>query len=595
MKASGETLVPRALLVLSAALFVLVLHTGWGKWPDVLIDFGRELYVPWRLNEGEVLARDLAWFNGPLSPYVNALWFRLFGVGFWTLAWANIALLVVFCVLLVRHLAAVSTPIAGAAALAFFLAVFAGGQQVPAGNYNFISPYSHEVTHGLLLGLASLVCARRAGRAERRWLALTGLFVGLVFLTKAEVFLATVGGVAMTFLLRARFGSALRLGVRGVAWLAAAALLPALIAFGLLASALPAQLALETAFGSVTSLFTGGVSDLAYYRHGMGLDATGTNLGRAAVALALFVGAFLPALLLARFQPARIPRAVAACVVFGLTLVVCLALPTTWRWFARALPLALVALLALGVARGRRITDDVERERWGAFLGFATFAFLLLGKMLLQARFGHYGFALAGPAACAVLVFVVGWLPVFALPFASASRATLIAGALGVYAACGADLWHKSTAFFARKNVEVGSGRDRMIADERGLYVNAVLRQLETRLAPGDELLVLPEGITINYLARRRTPTSFVNFMPPELLLFGEANMVAALEANPPAVVVLAHKSTAEYGFPFFGADYGTVLAGWVREHYAHAWTDPRGGYPLQPETRFGISLLEAK
>jgi hypothetical protein len=40
----------------------------WRTWPDVLIDFGRELYVPWRLAAGQVLYTDIAYFNGPLSP-----------------------------------------------------------------------------------------------------------------------------------------------------------------------------------------------------------------------------------------------------------------------------------------------------------------------------------------------------------------------------------------------------------------------------------------------------------------------------------------------------------------------------------------------
>jgi hypothetical protein len=39
----------------------------WGAWPDPLVDFGRELYVPWRLAQGGRLFTDIAWFSGPLS------------------------------------------------------------------------------------------------------------------------------------------------------------------------------------------------------------------------------------------------------------------------------------------------------------------------------------------------------------------------------------------------------------------------------------------------------------------------------------------------------------------------------------------------
>lgn len=69
---------------LTALTFFLLTWLTWRKWPDILIDFGRELYVPWRLIQGEVLYRDLAYLNGPFSPYLNALWFRLFGDSFLT-------------------------------------------------------------------------------------------------------------------------------------------------------------------------------------------------------------------------------------------------------------------------------------------------------------------------------------------------------------------------------------------------------------------------------------------------------------------------------------------------------------------------------
>ena len=600
MSTPGERVLHRVLLGLAVPLAALVLFTGWGRWPDVLIDFGRELYVPWRLTEGEVLVRDLSWFNGPLSPYLNALWFELFGVGFWTMAWANIALLGVFCIVFYRYLAAISTRVAGAAALLFFLAVFAGGQQVPGGNYNFISPYSHEATHGLLFGLASLACARRAERGRSRWFALVGFFLGLVFLTKVEMFVAAGGGVLATFFIRSRIGAhAGRTGLlslRDAGAFAVAALIPVLVAFGALATAMPIGDAFLATLGSWGNVFESGVSDLAYYRHGMGFDAPGQNIGLVVKSFAIMAAAFAPGLVVGRIvgRPGSTGVVVIA-LVFAASLAGWLVAPTSWRWFARGLPLALLLTTGVGFVLGRRLRDDDERERWAAFLGFAAFAFLLLGKMLIQVRFGHYGFALAAPAACAILVLVVGWIPRFVRGLGASTGPCFIACALGVYAACGADLWRKSATFFARKTVEVGTGRDRILADQRGLYVNAALDELDARLEDGDEVLVLPEGVTINYFARRRTPTPYFNFMPPELILFGEDAMVAALEKRPPAAVVLAHKNTAEYGYPFFGTDYGTVLSRWVLDHFEHVWTDPRGGFPLQPDTLFGISILAAK
>ena len=62
----------------------------WRAWTDILVDFGREAYLPWRILAGEVLYRDLAYLAGPFSPYWNAWWYFLCGVSLQTLATVNL-------------------------------------------------------------------------------------------------------------------------------------------------------------------------------------------------------------------------------------------------------------------------------------------------------------------------------------------------------------------------------------------------------------------------------------------------------------------------------------------------------------------------
>src|SRR6267378_1769280 len=90
-----RTVLARELLSLGTltAAFALFAALSWRTWPDILVDFGQELYVPWRLTQGEALYRDIAWVGGPLSQYGNALLFRLFGVSLTTVIVANLALL----------------------------------------------------------------------------------------------------------------------------------------------------------------------------------------------------------------------------------------------------------------------------------------------------------------------------------------------------------------------------------------------------------------------------------------------------------------------------------------------------------------------
>ena len=65
---------------------------SWRTWPDPLIDYGQQLYVSWRLAEGDALYRDVAYLYGPLSPWINAALFRLFGVGLITLVAGNLVI-----------------------------------------------------------------------------------------------------------------------------------------------------------------------------------------------------------------------------------------------------------------------------------------------------------------------------------------------------------------------------------------------------------------------------------------------------------------------------------------------------------------------
>jgi hypothetical protein len=85
---------------------------------------------------------------------------------------------------------------------------------------------------------------------------------------------------------------------------------------------------------------------------------------------------------------------------------------------------------------------------------------------------------------------------------------------------------------------------------------------------PDETLGVLPEGVMLNYLTRRASPTKYITWMPPELYFFGEANMLAALQAAPPDWVLVAPRDFKEYGLPPFGEGYGDAIARWITRNY---------------------------
>jgi hypothetical protein len=576
---------------LIAAAGLGLLAFTWRKWPDALVDFGRELYAPWRMAEGAWLYRDVAWFQGPLSVGWNALWFRVVGVGFGTLIASNALLLALFTALVQRTLTRLSGARAALFGTLFFLFTFAFGQTCGVGNYNYLAPYSHEAVHGLYCAFAALAALDGgAGAPGRRRAAAAGFLLGLAFLTKPEPFAAGLVGVCASVALRpaplaAKLRSALALGL--------GFLVPLLAAFAWLASALSAGEAARGVLGAWPVIFAGEVSRLPFYRGplGTGLDAPGQNL----LALVISGAAFLALLALGAALGRFAPRGRAASVAIALgVLALGLAAPIPWGDAGRPLPLILVGALAALALALRRAREPEAKALFARRLAFVAFALALLAKNLLTAKLWHYGFVLAMPASLVAVMLLLDWAPA-ALERRGVSGAPLAALGFGVLAAVGWFYGEISAAAYARRHLELGQESDRIVADARGAFASRALEAVEAHVPAGGTLLVLPEGVLINYLARRLAPAPHLNYMPPEVLMFGEAEMLAALQAAPPDAVLLIHKDTSEYGLPLFGRDYGRTLLAWVRSRYQEVWVDPGGDPPLQPGSRLGSALLRQR
>ena len=72
--------------------------------------------------------------------------------------------------------------------------------------------------------------------------------------------------------------------------------------------------------------------------------------------------------------------------------------------------------------------------------------------------------------------------------------------------------------------------------------------------------------------------------------MFGEKAMLKALKSDPPDYIFKVHMDTTEYGHRFFGADYGFMMDGWVRENYSPSFL---AGYPPLRDKRFGILIMK--
>jgi 4-amino-4-deoxy-L-arabinose transferase-like glycosyltransferase len=569
-----------------------MLWLSWGKWPDVLVDFGRELYVPWMLAEGKVLYRDLMYFNGPLSPYLNALWFILFGPGLRTLVWVNLALLATMMLVMYLVLRQASSPSAAFVACLVFIFLFAFSKYVKPGNYNYVCPYSHEATHGMLFSWVALACLLGHARSQRTgWLVGAGFACGLVFLTKPEFFVA-IAAASVTalglwaWLEKPDFSRALR----SIGVFVAALLMPPLVAFALLWTSLPWSEAGIGTLGGWWYVWDSRIYGLRFYRIVMGMDAPLVNLGKMFLMAGVYAAILLPALVLATFPSRKWTEIILAGLVFAAVVTL---VTLSWRgyllWSYLGRPLPLFMIVA-GSAMAWAVTRHRRDKHIGALV-LIVFSFVILGKMLLNARLYHYGFVLAMPAMLVLVLALLDWIP-SAIKNSGGRQVIFYAVALAVLVVINAWYVKRSAKIYARDSIAVGVGADVFFSDQRGEDVRLVVDWLDRHTHPQDTVAVLPEGAMINYLSRRRNSTPIVNLMPPEMLMFGEDRILRELQAKPPTYVILVNKETTEYGFRFFGRDYGQSIQKWLMENYRTAQLI--GALPLRDD-RFGILIIKRK
>ncbi len=571
---------PVASLGVLAAVFSAMAAVSWLRWPDFLVDYGRELYVPWRIGAGDLLYRDIPHLSGPLAQHFNALLFALFGTGLRTLALFNLLLVAALTLLVYAIFARACGRLTATTCGTLFLGAFAFAHNTESGNWNFVCPYSHDLTYGVFLFFLLVPALQRllAGGA-RRWALAVGLLLGLISLTKAEVLLPALAATAAGLCLPALRSRALRDVARGrLPFVIAGCSLPPLGFLLYFARHVPLAEAAGMAGAALAAPLRVRIADSFFYRQVLGVDAPGANLLAmlgVAAAYAAGIGAILALSVLAarRLDAARRPLVLAAAVAALGVLALVFRERTAW-WFqvARPFPLLVPACAALWLRRAREDAAGEAPHETATLFVLSLFAFLLLAKTFLAVRLFDYGFALAMPAALVLSAAALREVPAAArrLGGCPLTAKTLAAAPILLFTLLLAD---QSRTVYRHMTWPVGTGPDRFLTfspetREYGPIFDQALEAIVETVPEDAGLVAFPEGAMVNYLTRRRNPAKWFDFTPV-LVSMDEARMHADLEAARPEYVVLVERPTEEFGAANFGADYGLELRDWIVRNYA--------------------------
>ena len=533
------------LLVATAALFLVSL----GKWSDPIVDTGSEWTYADALARGELLYRDVIYWFGPFTPYFQALFLKLFGSSFVSLALSGI-------VGSLGTLAALGWAVRRVAgrrqaflwtALAVPTLVFmpnAGGSILGMGYRSW-----HPATFSLLAVAAAARVDRRRGMPQA---LLVGTMCALAALSRTEWGLMALGASILTFGLT-RGDRSLRRRCAAVA--SAAAILVFFAVVGLFVA-----IAGRDAVLSDGSLLLTGVSPetrrfLVAFSH---VGEWPRGLAELAYSAAVWSAAFLLGLAYA-LRRTR-PRWV-------------------WAGVAVAALVASVAALAGGVQ--------------GAVL-FSAAPFVSLFGLLA-------GFLRRGrPGAAALAGYgLLGLLAAHRRPFHIADTPYVAPQLLFAFA-CAAGLLHLAAAKRRRENerrsfTRIGvvalsllvaaafafrirqygemetvwiPGTGRMLSAGAPLAAEIMTTADAVRTAGAASLVVFPEGQLLNFLSGKPNPLRQKLYIPGYLRAANESQLLADLERTRPGAIVVWPRTTEEYGPAEFGVDYGREVFDWIERNY---------------------------
>jgi hypothetical protein len=593
-------------LAVVAVAFIFAAALTWRKWPDILVDFGLQLYMPWRISHGAVLYRDIYFFaGGPLSQYYNALLFKIFGTSFSILIISNLIAVAAMLLLVYRRFLAAADALTATTICLGIVLVFVFAEYTTIGNYNYIAPYSHEALHGLVISIFAIALLSDWLKKEQlRFIFAAGFCAGLVFVTKAEIFLALAASAFAAFVLFCATRGKIKFAAKSLAAFLIAAILPPL---GFLIFFLRAEKFHES-FRSVCFAFAPllqtSVVKNPFYEWSMGLDHPFSHLREMGIHF-LFV-AFAIAFYAFFFRqmerlktkwleskwifPPMIQLILPLIIVFSLPFLSGL---YDWRNCGMSLPLLSICACVLLCRHCKKF--PIENKIVFPLL-WSVFGLVLLSKLGLFPRIWFYGFVLAMPAFVGAIYLLLWLLPKlleekFAVP-PRFFRATICLALLAGFVT----LFCQSQVMYAGKKLAIGNGGDEIITFGPGVDIGeetkTALAWIEKNCPRDATLAVMPEGATLNYLTRRINPTPCLFWDPNSLSVFGQSNMTAVFEKNAPDYVVLVERDASQFGTGYFGHDprNGLEVMQWIEKNYATAILI--GSEPLQ-NGNFGIKILK--
>ena len=524
-------------------LFVSYSYWSWYKWPDLLVDFGHELYVPWRISEGAVLYKDLAHLYGPLSQIYHSIIFSVFLPSYSLIVLSNFSILVVALVFLFLILKRLGGEYPAHLSLWFFISIFCFSEYTGISNYNFISPYAHESTHGFLL-LTLLMHAL----LERKNISYCALLLSLIFFTRVEILFSSLTLVSLLILKQYFVDKVKFKNCSAVKILALSLFLAIVIA---LIISLFFGIDFYSTFNSLRHI-SGPLTNSSFFKSVMGTDAFLLNLTQ--VFLYLITCSAIYKLLSFVFTKSD---SYYVKFLLGILLFYILSVCVTQKNF-NDISLIIPSLCVIFSIYCIKVRDY-------ELALFLITAFSLTLKIILNARFGHYGFYLLPLACSGIIIFLHKYSNknkffIFVILLSFSYRYTEYSNSFYI---------HKTNNFYDQFYTfsATEAFTNKLPTGDRVSVIENTLRWLSTETKKNATLAVIPDGSMINFLLKKYNPSKYHVVNTTELIAFNDIKEEFSTYQPDWIVLYGSPNETSEMG-QFFENKQGKKLVDWIFQNY---------------------------
>lgn len=489
-----------------------------GHYSGILIDFGREVYYPQQILEGKILYKDLFNIYGPLAYQINAILYKIFGAKLSTLYASGCicSILTVSGIYLIakRFLSRF---------LSFCIGVFTIAVGVTATNiFNFHFPYSWAMLYGLSAFLFSLYfLLKYDGEKKSSFLCISAFLAGISAACKYDFL--PYSFIVLFFIFKAKDWKAFLVFI-SVPILS----FGALFIQGMRLEDLINQLGITASMAKSKTL-TYFYQNSGIYFHPKALLTD----------FIIFLKTAVPfgGILFGVSKNKKIITVI-SCILFLLLL--------DKKTMFGFLPLFLLIFACAGY---KKINSSLAILIISVLAACAkVFWVLLLGS------YGNYYISIALIAVFALLFKYI--------PSKSEKTAGICLIAVSVILMC--QNFYLRT--FTNEKIQTNKGTIYTVKNLSD-STNKLIEFLNST-DKKDRVVIFPEGMTVNFLAERKSDDFYNSLLPLYIESFGENKIIEHYKKTMPEYIIFNNLNMKDYYFNYICQDYALSFCGFVQENY---------------------------